>query len=118
MGGGCTYTNTAGSVAGIADEHGQPVICISIDQIEFPQGGLIPVFKGRQKVRKYHAATISVERFYKLAYVNFSESTTANEAIESKHAFEQYAATFGVKIQKYHEQMLKDQGDGPRLGFL
>ena len=44
----CTYPNKNGSEAGIVDEHDQPVICISIDQIESPQGGLIPVLKGRQ----------------------------------------------------------------------
>ena len=102
MGGGCTYTNTAGSVAGIADEHGQPVICISIDQIEFPQGGLIPVFKVNQTSRKYHVAAIFVEHFSKLTHVHFSESTTSNKSVEEKHAFEQYVARFGVKIQKYH----------------
>ena len=32
----------------------------------------------------------------------FSKITIANKYVESKHAFEQYAATFGVKIQKYH----------------
>ena len=37
-----------------------------------------------------------------MTYVHFSESITSNESIEAKHAFEQYAATFGVKIQKYH----------------
>ena len=41
----------------------------------------------------------------KLTFVNFIESTTANEAVESKRAFEKYAATFGIKIQKYHAKI-------------
>ena len=35
----CTYHNTYGSGEGLADEHNQPGMCISIDQIESPQGG-------------------------------------------------------------------------------
>ena len=77
-------------------------MCISIDQIDSPQGGLIPVLKGRQTSRKYHVATIFVDFFSKLTYVQFSEITTANKAVKAKHEFEKYAATFGVKIQKYH----------------
>ena len=98
----CTSTNTNGSRAGIADDHDQLGICISIDEIKSPQGVLILVLKGRQTSRRYHAATIFVEHFSKSTYVHFSESTTSNEAVEAKHAFEQYAATFGVKIHKYH----------------
>ena len=45
-----TYPNTNGSGAVISDEHDQPVMCISIDKIEYPQGRLIPFFKGRQKL--------------------------------------------------------------------
>ena len=98
----CTSHKTAGSGSGIADEHDQPGMCVSIDQIESPQGGLIPVLKGKQTKRKYHVATIFVDHFSKLTYIHYSESTTANEAVEAKHAFEHHAATFGVSIQKYH----------------
>ena len=75
---------------------------ISIDQIEYPQGELIPFIKGNQTSRKYHVATICVDHFSKLAYAYFIESTTAKEVVEAKHAFEKYAAAVGVKIQKYH----------------
>ena len=77
-------------------------MCISIYQIESPQGGLIPVIKGKKTSRKYHVATIFVYHCSKLTYIHFSESNTANEAVEAKHAFEQYTATFGVKNQNYH----------------
>ena len=40
--------------------------------------------------------------FYELTYVHISESITENESVEEKYAFEKYAATFGVKIQKYY----------------
>ena len=94
----CTSTNTNGSGAGIADENDQPWMWILIDQVESPQGGLIPVLKERQTSRKCHVATIFVDHFSKLTYVNFSGNITANEAVEAKHAFEQYAEIFGVKI--------------------
>ena len=77
----CTSPNTNGLGAGIADDHDQPGICISINQIESPQGGLIPVPKGRQTSRKYHVATVFVDHFSKLTYVHFSESTPAKESV-------------------------------------
>ena len=77
---------------------------ISINQIESPQGRLIPLLKGKQTSRKYHLATMFVDHFSKSTYVQFSGSTTANEAVEAKHSFEQYAATFGVNIQKYYSE--------------
>ena len=101
---GCIYPNKNGSGAVISDEYDQPVMCITINKIESPQGGIIPALKRRKKSRKYHVATIFVEHFSKLTYVHFSESTTANKAVESTHAFEQYTETFGVNIQKYHAE--------------
>ena len=44
----CTYPKTDGSGAVILYELDQPGMCISINQIESPQGGLIPVLKGKQ----------------------------------------------------------------------
>ena len=83
-----TSPNTNGSGAGIVYEHDQPVTHIPINKIEYPQGGLIPVLKGRQTSKKYHLAKICVDHFYELTYGNFSEITTSNEAVESKRVFE------------------------------
>ena len=76
---------------------------ISIDQIESPQGGLIKFLKVKETIRKYQVAAIFAEYFSKLTYVQFGEITTENEAVEAKYAFKQFAAAFGVKIQKYHD---------------
>ena len=62
-------------------------MCTYINQIEYPQGILIPVLKGKLTIRKYHITTIFVEHFSKLTYVHFIESTTTNEALEEKHTF-------------------------------
>ena len=97
-----TSTNTNGSGVSIEDEHGQPRMCISIYQIESPQSWLISVLKENQTSNKYHAATIFVDHLSKLTYVHFNEKTTANKAVEAKYAFEQYAATFGLNIKKFH----------------
>ena len=60
-----TTYNTDGSGTGITDENDQPGMCISIDKIEFTQGGLIPVLKGKQTNKNYHAATIFVDNVSK-----------------------------------------------------
>ena len=69
-----------------------------MDQIESPISGLIPVLKENQTGRKFHVATIFVDHYSKLTYVHFTESTTEKKAVEAKHAFEQYAAIFGVTL--------------------
>ena len=106
MGGNCTYPNTNGSVAVIVDEHDQPGMFNSIDQIEYPQGALIPVLKGSQTSTKYHVATIFVDHFSKLTYVHFSEITPAHKAVEEIHAFETYAATFAYKFKSTMQTMV------------
>ena len=69
--GSCTITNTYGSGSGIVDEHYQLEMCISIYQIEFPPGRLIPVLKRKENIVKYHVAKIFDDRFSKLNYVMF-----------------------------------------------
>ena len=67
----CTSPKTDGSGGGISDEHGQLGMCISIDQIESYQGGLIPVLKGKQTSIKYHVAIIFVHHFSKINLCTF-----------------------------------------------
>ena len=74
----CTYPNTYGSGEVIADEHDQPGMCISINQIKSTLGGLIPVLKENQTSRKYHVATIFGNHSSKLVYLHFSEITKSN----------------------------------------
>ena len=42
----CTYPKTDGSGSGIVYELNQSGMCISINQIKSPQGGLLPFLKG------------------------------------------------------------------------
>ena len=72
----CTSPKTDGLGAGIEYKHYQKYMCLSIDQIESPQGGLIPVLKGKKTSIKYHVATIFFDHCSKFTYVHFSENTT------------------------------------------
>ena len=101
-GGNCKSPKIDGSGAVIEDKHDRQGMLISINQMESHQDGLLPVLKGKQNCRKYHVDTILFDHFSKLIYVHFSESTTEKYSVKAKHAFEKYAATFGVKIKKYH----------------
>ena len=51
---------------GITDEHDELGMRISINQIESPQGRLIPYFKGNLTSRKYRVATIFFNHFLNL----------------------------------------------------
>ena len=44
-----------------------------------------------------------VDRFSDLTYVRITRSTSQDEIIEVKVAFERWAAKFGVKINRYNE---------------
>ena len=63
--------------------------------------GLIPVSQGKTLKEKYHITCVFVDQCTKLVYVTYQLSTSAAETVESKHAFEKWAASHGVKIKYY-----------------
>ncbi len=91
-------TKASPSIGAQAEKPGDVV---SVDMLHSPIGGLIPVSKGKTVKEKYHIACIFVDHCTKLVYVAYQMSTSAAETVESKHAFEQWAATHGVKIKHY-----------------
>ena len=70
---------TDGSGAGVVDEYDCPGLCISIEQIEPPQIGLIPVLKVKQTRRNYHIFTIFVDQVYEVTYIHFGKAPHQTE---------------------------------------
>jgi hypothetical protein len=93
----------------LQDTHIRPLIditrpgqCISVDQLESPTPGFIAQLKGKPTLHRYRAATIFVDHYSRLGFVHLQESTTAEETLQAKHAFERYSRSHGVHIEHYH----------------
>ena len=62
-----TSSKTDGSGAGVSYEHDQLGMCISTNQIESPQGGLIPFLKGNETSRN-----ITLPQYMSIIFLNLS----------------------------------------------
>ena len=89
-----------GNVGGRKPKH--PGDCVSVDQLISKTPGLIAQVKGWLTNSRYTAATVFADHASGLSYVHVSQSTTAEETLEAKHAFEAFAADLNVTIKHYH----------------
>ncbi len=75
---------------------------VSVDQMVSPTAGLVAQMTGKLTTKRYKYATVFVDQGSKLGYVYLQKTATAEETIEGKKAFEQYAADRGIRIRAYH----------------
>jgi hypothetical protein len=80
----------------------KPGECVSVDQLVSPTPGLIAQMSGFLTMKRYKYATVYVDQASRLSFVWLQQGATADETLEGKEAFEQYAKERGVKIQAYH----------------
>jgi hypothetical protein len=88
-----------GSKHGTSSQAGE---CVSVDQLESSVLGLIGQMKGHPTKSRYLVATVFVYHYSNLSYVHLQISTTSEETVQAKVAFERYANSFGIRIQHYH----------------
>ena len=65
-----------------------PGTFVSVDQLESPISGFIPIAKGQPMTKHYHGATIFVDHASDFVYVHLNQALTTKETLEAKHAFE------------------------------
>ena len=76
---------------------------VSADQLIAGTPGIIPFHSGRPSTkRRYTGTNFWVDRVTSYIHHNHFESTGANEAIESKIGFEQFALRFNRRIKHIH----------------
>ena len=80
----------------------KPGKVISVDQMVSPVPGLIAQMVGFLTRQRYKYATVFVDQASRMGFVYLQKTCTAEETIEAKRAFEQYAENRGVKVQAYH----------------
>lgn len=75
---------------------------VSVDQLESPIPGFIPIAKGQPTTNRYRGATVFADHASDFTYVHLNQALTTQETIDAKHAFERVAEQHGVKISHYH----------------
>ena len=61
---------------------------MSIDQLESTTPGLIGQLKGIPTKLRYKVATVFVDHFSRLSFVHLQKTTSADETVLAKEAFE------------------------------
>jgi hypothetical protein len=85
-----------------------------VDQLKSPTPGLIAQLSGFLTTNKYGYVTVYIDHTSRLGFVYLQKGTTADETLEGKIAFEQYAKDRGVTIQG---TMLTTGYSGPTNGL-
>ena len=79
-----------------------PGAVVSIDQLESPVPGFVPIAKGQPTVQRYRGASLFVDHASDFTYIHMHQHLTMDETIGAKHAFERLAEQHGVRILHYH----------------
>jgi len=74
---------------------------VSVDQLESPTPGLIAQMTGTLTTKRYKYATVYVDQRSRFGYVHLQKTSSAEETIEGKKAFETYARRHGVTVKNY-----------------
>ena len=93
---------TKGKVSSKIHKATTPGECVSVDQLVSQTPGLIGQTTGKLTTSRYHVATVFVDHYSRLDFVYIQESTSAEDTIEAKRAFERFAEQRGVQVRHYH----------------
>ena len=80
----------------------RPGQCVSVDQLVSTTPGQVAQLRGRPTTKRYNVATIFVDHYSDMSFVNIQKTTSDEETIKGKEKFEAYAASCGVNIQHCH----------------
>ena len=75
---------------------------VSIDQLESPVPGFVPIAKGQPTVRKYCGASLFVDHASDFTYIHMNHHVATDETIDANHAFERLAEQYGERFLHYH----------------
>jgi hypothetical protein len=80
----------------------KPGDCVSVDQMISPTPGLIAQMIGRPTTARYKVATIFVDSASRYSFVWLQKSTSADDTVEAKIAFERHCADQGIIVRHYN----------------
>ena len=80
----------------------EPGDCVSVDQLKSSTPGLTGQVRGWLGQEQQHVATVFVDHHSDLTFIHVTPSDTSAETVETKEAFECFAAAMNVKVKHYH----------------
>ena len=80
----------------------QPGDKVSVDQMVSPTPGLIAQMTGILTTKRYKYTTVYIDQASKMGFTYLQKTASAEETLQSKRAFEAFAANRGVTIKSYH----------------
>ena len=80
----------------------RPGEIVSVDQIALPTAGFISQISGFITNKRYRYATIYVNQYSNRAFVHLQKTSSAEETLQGKKAFEQEARQMCITIKHYH----------------
>ena len=80
----------------------EPGQVVAVDQLISPTPGLIAQMTGFITSARYKVATVFVDLATGHGFIYLQKSTSGEETVEAKKAFERYCAQRGVKVLHYH----------------
>ena len=108
------WKNTKSSDSSIQKpSHNKPGKCVSVDQLISSEPGLVPRISGRHTRERITAGTCFIDHKSGYGYTHLCRSTSQDETLESKIAFEKHSNTHGVTIKEYRA----DNGRFAKKGF-
>ena len=100
--GSTKHTNVPDREMAIRRNDLKPGQMISTDQYVCTFPGRLPHTRGKEKAsQQYHGGTIFYDHASSLIYCSHQVTLGAGDTVQSKHAFEQFAAASGVSIKGY-----------------
>ena len=75
---------------------------VSVDQLESPVPGFVPIARGQPTTSRYHGASVFADHVTCFTYVHLHQAMTTQETLDAKHAFERLAHQHAVRIRHYH----------------
>jgi hypothetical protein len=80
----------------------KPGECVSVDQMASTEVGFFAQMKGKLTKKRFRCATIFIDHYSRLRFVNLQIDDSSAETLVAKCAFETFAAEHGMKILHYH----------------
>jgi hypothetical protein len=80
----------------------QPGNITSVNQMNSMTPGLVVLISGVLTTKRYKCATVFIDQGSRVGYAHLQKSSSTEETIKAKEAWEANARTHGVKVKAYH----------------
>ena len=79
-----------------------PGAVVSIDQLESPIPGFVPITRGQPTTSHCRGASVFADHVSSFTYGHLHQAMTTQKTIDAKHAFERIAEQHAICIRHYH----------------